>query len=132
MRKALFTVLGLNLVLEGLTSARLVFLPFRLEEFDASTHGGLVLYGFAALSAAASIVWFLKYSDTESSLALGLGLLSTFHICMVIACLMISMIPGIACLMISMIPGVVGHGLLFAAFVFLFVNRSKCLRVAED
>ncbi len=93
----------------------------RLEEFDASTHGGLVLYGFAALSAAASIVWFLKYSDTESSLALGLGLLSTFHVCMLIACLMISMIPG-----------VVGHGLLFAAFVFLFVNRSKCLRVAEE
>mgnify|MGYP001159748565 CR=1 FL=1 len=121
MRKALFTVLGVNLALEGLTSARLVFLPLRLEEFDASTHGGLVLYGFAALSAAASIVWFLKYSDTESSLALGLGLLSTFHVCMLIACLMISMIPG-----------VVGHGLLFAAFVFLFVNRSKCLRVAEE
>jgi len=121
MRKVLFTVLGLNLVLEGLTSARLVSLPLRLEEFDASTQGGLVLYGFAALSAAASIVWFLKYSDAESSLALGLGLLSTFHICMVIACLMISMTPG-----------VVGHGLLFAAFVFLFVNRSKCLRVAEE
>jgi hypothetical protein len=121
MRKVLFAVLGLNMVLEGLTSARLVLLPFRLEDFDAATHGGLVLYGFAALSAAASIVWFSKYSDTESSLALGLGLLSTFHICMVIACLMISMIPG-----------VVGHGVLFAAFVFLFINRIKCLPVAAE
>ena len=121
MRKVLFVVLGFNLVLEGLTSLRLVLLPFRLENFDATTHGGLVLYGFAALSAAASIVWFSKYSDTESSLSLGLGLLSTFHICMVIACIIISMIPG-----------VVGHGLLVAAFVFLFVNRSKCLPVAEE
>ena len=58
MRKVLFTVLGLNLVLEGLTSLRLVLLPFRLEDFDATTHGGLVLYGFAALAAAVSIVWF--------------------------------------------------------------------------
>ena len=33
MRKVLFTVLGLNLVLEGLTSAGLVSLPFRLEDF---------------------------------------------------------------------------------------------------
>jgi len=121
MRKVLFTVLGLNLVLEGLTSARLVTLPFRLAEFDAATHGGLVLYGFAALSAAVSIVWFSKYSDSESSLALGLGLLSTFHICMLIACLMISM-PA----------GVVGHGLLFAGFLFLYINRSKCLRVAGE
>jgi hypothetical protein len=52
---------------------------------------------------------------------LGLGLLSTFHICMVIACVMISMIPG-----------VVGHGVLFAAFVFLFINRIKCLPVAAE
>ncbi|MEN8735370.1 MAG: hypothetical protein ABF329_11190 [Lentimonas sp.] len=59
MRKVLFTVLGLNLVLEGLTSARLVSLPFRLEDFDPATHGGLVLYGFAALAAAVSIVWLL-------------------------------------------------------------------------
>ncbi len=121
MRKVLFTVLGLNLVLEGLTSLRLVLLPFRLEDFDATTHGGLVLYGFAALAAAVSIVWFKRYSDTESSLALGLGLLSTFHVCMVIACLMISMTPG-----------VVGHGLLSAAFVFLFINRRKCLPVAAE
>ena len=121
MRKALFVVLGFNLFLEGLTSLRLMLLPFRLEDFDPTTHGGLVLYGFAALSAALSIVWFKKYGDTESSLSLGLGLLSTFHICMVIACLMISMTPG-----------VVGHGLLFAAFVFLFVNRSKCLPVAQE
>jgi len=121
MRKVLFTVLGLNLVLEGLTSAALISLPLRLEEFDASTQGGFVLYGFAALSVAASIFWFTKYSDSESSIAIGLGLLSTFHICLVIACLMISMIAG-----------VVVHGLLFAAFVFLFVNRSKCLRVAEE
>ena len=116
MRKVLFTVLGFNLVLEGLTAARLVSLPARSEDFDAATQGGLVLYGFAALAAAASIIWFKKYSDTESSLALGLGLLSTFHVCMVIACLMISMPPG-----------VVGHGLLFAAFVFLFVKRRQCL-----
>lgn len=121
MRKVLFTVLGLNLVLEGLTSATLLSLPLRLEEFDASTQGGFVLYGFAALSVAASIVWFIKYSESESSLAIGLGLLSTFHICLVIACLLISMIPG-----------AVVHGLLFAAFVFLFVNRSKCLRLAEE
>ena len=26
-----------------------------------------------------------------------------------------------------MAPGVIGHGLLFAAFTFLFVNRRKCL-----
>ena len=39
MRKALFVVLGLNLVLEGLTSARLILLPLRLEDFDAATHG---------------------------------------------------------------------------------------------
>ena len=121
MRKVLFAVLGLNMVLEGLTSARLVLLPFRSEDFDVATHGGLVLYGFAALSAAASIVWFLNYSDTESSLALGLGLLSTFHICMVIACVMISMIPG-----------VVAHGVLFAAFGFLFINRSKCLPMVAE
>jgi len=121
MRKVLFTVLGLNLVLEGLTSARLVSLPFRLEDFDATVHGGLVLYGFAALAVAVSIFWFKKFGDTESSLALGLGLLSTFHISMVIACLLISMIPG-----------VVGHGLLSAAFIFLFINRSKCLRVVEE
>ena len=119
MRKVLFTALGLNLVLEGLTSARLVSLPFRLEDFDPATHGGLVLYGFAALAAAVSIVWFKRFSDNASSLALGLGLLSTFHISMVIACLLISMAPG-----------VVGHGLLSAAFVFLFVNRSKCLPAA--
>jgi hypothetical protein len=113
--------LEFNLVLEGLTSARLVLLPLRLEDFDAATHGGFVLYGFAALVVAASIVWFSKYSNTESSLALGLGLLSTFHICMLIACIMISMTSG-----------VVGHGLLFAAFVLLFVNRSKCLPVAAE
>ena len=121
MRKVLFTVLGLNLVLEGLTSARLVSLPFRLGDFDPAVHGGLVLYGFAALAAAVSIVWFKKYGDSESSLALGLGLLATFHVSMVIACLLISMIPG-----------VVGHGLLSAAFVFLFFNRSKCLQVVEE
>ncbi len=121
MRKGLFIALGLNLVLEGLTALRLMLLPFRLEDFDPTTHGGLVLYGFAALSAALSIVWFKKYSDTESSLALGLGLLSTFHMCMLIACIMISMTPG-----------AVGHGLLFAAFAFLFVNRSKCLPVAKE
>jgi len=121
MRKVLFTVLGLNLVLEGLTSARLVSLPFRLGYFDPAVHGGLVLYGFAALAAAVSIVWFKKYGDSESSLALGLGLLATFHVSMVIACLLISMIPG-----------VVGHGLLSAAFAFLFFNRSKCLQVVEE
>ena len=52
MRKVLFTVLGFNLVLEGLTAARLVSLPARSEDFDAATQGGLVLYGFAALAAA--------------------------------------------------------------------------------
>ena len=55
MRKVLFTVLGLNLLLEGLTSARLMMLPLRREDFDAMTHGGFVLYGFAAFAAAASI-----------------------------------------------------------------------------
>ena len=116
MRKVLFTVLGLNLLLEGLTSARLMMLPFRREDFDAMTHGGFVLYGFAAFAAAASILWFLKFSDTESSLSMGLGLLLTFHASMCVACFVISMAPG-----------VVGHGLLFAAFAFLFVKRGKCL-----
>lgn len=119
MRKALFVVLGLNLLLEGLTALRLITLPLQLEDFDAATHGGFVLYGFAALAAAASIVWFKKYSDTEPSLALGLGLLSTFHVSM-----------ALACFTISMAPGVIGHGLLFAAFTFLFVNRRKCLLLA--
>ena len=118
MRKTLFIVLGLNLLLEGLTAARLMTLPLQLEDFDAATQGGFVLYGYAALAAAVSIAFFLKYSDTESSLALGLGLLSTFHFSM-----------AIACFTISMAPGVIGHGLLFAAFAFLFINRRKCLPV---
>ena len=62
MRKVLFTVLALNMILEGLTSVRLVSLPFQKEDFDAALHGGFVLYGYAALAAAASIVWFAKYS----------------------------------------------------------------------
>ncbi len=121
MRKVLFAVLGLNMILEGLTSAMLISLPFRVEDFDAGTQQFAVLYGFAAFSVAASIVWFSKYSDTESSLSLGLGLLSTFHICL-----------AIACAMVSVIPGAVTHGVLFAAFVFLFVNRIKCLPVAAE
>ncbi|HBK11608.1 MAG TPA: hypothetical protein DDZ32_02110 [Gammaproteobacteria bacterium] len=121
MRKVLFTVLALNMILEGLTSVRLVSLPFQKEDFDAALHGGFVLYGYAALAAAASIVWFAKYSYAESSLALGLGLLLTFHICMV---------P--ACVMISNIPGAVVHGLLFVAFAFLFFNRIKCLPVDQE
>ena len=121
MRKALFTALGVNLFVEGLTSLRLITLPRRLDDFDPTTHGGLVLYGFAALAAALSIFWFRKYGDNESSLAMGLGLLSTFHVCMVIACLMISMPPG-----------VVGHGLLAVAFVYLFIKRRACLPVAAQ
>lgn len=121
MRKVLFAVLALNLILEGLTSVRLVLLPFQKEDFDAAIHGGFVLYGYAALAAAASILWFSKYSDNESSLALGLGLLLTFHVCMV---------P--ACVVISNIPGAVVHGVLFVAFLFLFVNRIKCLPVPVD
>ena len=121
MRKVLFAVLALNLVLEGLTAVRLVLLPFQKEDFDAAIHGGFVLYGYAALAAAASILWFSKYSDNESSLALGLGLLLTFHVCMV---------P--ACVVISNIPGAVVHGVLFVAFLFLFVNRIKCLPVPVD
>lgn len=121
MRKVLFAVLALNLILEGLTSVRLVLLPFQKEDFDAAIHGGFVLYGYAALAAAASILWFSKYSDNESSLALGLGLLLTFHVCMV---------P--ACVAISNIPGAVVHGVLFVAFLFLFVNRIKCLPVPVD
>lgn len=120
MRKVLFAVLALNMILEGLTSLRLVLLPFQKEDFDAAIHGGFVLYGYAALAAAASIVWFSKYSGTESALALGLGLLLTFHVCMV---------P--ACVMISNNPGAVVHGVLFAAFAFLFVNRIKCLPVDQ-
>ena len=48
MRKALFTALGFNLFVEGLTSLRLITLPRRLDDFDPTAHGGLVLYGFAA------------------------------------------------------------------------------------
>jgi hypothetical protein len=43
MRKVLFTVLALNMILEGLTSVRLVSLPFQKEDFDAALHGGFVL-----------------------------------------------------------------------------------------
>jgi len=38
----------------------------------------------------------------------------------------------IACLMISMPPGVVGHGLLAVAFVYLFIKRRACLPVAAQ
>ena len=41
MRKALFTALGFNLFVEGLTSLRLITLPRRLDDFDPTTHGGL-------------------------------------------------------------------------------------------
>ena len=76
MRKTLFIVLILNALLEGLTALRLILLPVQLEDFDAAVQGGYVLYGFAALSIAMSIIWFNKYGDKEISLAMGLAVLN--------------------------------------------------------
>ena len=121
MRKVLFVVLVFNMILEGLTASRLISLPLLLEDFDPTIQGGYILYGFAAFSIAISIAWFSKYSDTESSLAFGLGILSTFHICLTIGCAMLSNTPG-----------ALGHGLLFLAFLFLFFNRVNCLPTVED
>ena len=120
MRKTLFIVLILNALLEGLTALRLILLPVQLEDFDAAVQGGYVLYGFAALSIAMSIFWFNKYGDKEISLAMGLAVLSTFHISLTIASIILSVVPGI-----------IGHGLLSMAFLYLFTNRGQCLPVSE-
>ena len=106
--------------MEGLTSLRLITLPRRLDDFDLlTTHGGLVLYGFAAL-AALSIFWFRKYGDNESSLAMGLAFSQR------------SMLHGGRLPYDFMPPGVVGHGLLAVAFVYLFIKRRACLPVAAQ
>ena len=60
MRKTLFIVLILNALLEGLTALRLILLPVQLEDFDAAVQGGYVLYGFAALSIAMSIIGLIS------------------------------------------------------------------------
>ena len=120
MRKTLFIVLILNALLEGLTALRLILLPVQLEDFDAAVQGGYVLYGFAALSIAMSIIWFNKYGDKEISLAMGLAVLSTFHVSLTIASIILSVVPGI-----------IGHGLLSIAFLYLFANRGQCLPVSE-
>ena len=120
MRKALFTALGFNLFVEGLTSLRLITLPRRLDDFDPTSRW---IGSLRIRSSRCCAKHFLVQKVRRQRVKFSYGTGSSLNV----PCLHGDRLPYD-----FMPPGVVGHGLLAVAFVYLFIKRRACLPVAAQ
>ncbi len=79
-------VLVLNLLMEGLAAASLIFSPLGLTRDVMPAAGNWEMnYGFAALAISTTIFWIWPHRTHLAAVTVALGLLLTFHICLTLS-----------------------------------------------
>ena len=102
-------VLVLNLLFEAMAGVSL------LLGLVPEAGGWGMNYGFAAIAIASAVVWLWPYRSNSAAVAVGSGLLLTFHIGLAIS---LGSQSG------QLVPAIV-HGVFGAMFLFFFLQREK-------
>lgn len=115
--KIFFTVvLVLNLLMEGLAAATLIFGPLGLAREVMPAAGNWEMnYGFAALAISTTIFWIWPYRSQLHAVTVALGLLLTFHVCLTLSL-------GIAG---NQMAPTTAHGIMTLLCIITFTQRKK-------
>jgi len=116
MKKLFIGALVLNLLIEWMAAATLILAGESMA--PGASADGLMwsrIYGFAALAIGSTVIWAWPSRDNLQAVTLVLGLMCTFHVC-ILAALATSA---------NQQAGTVIHAVLSVLFITLFVTRKK-------